>query len=316
VAQIAAHMAELRPAFRRPFGSPRATASVEEVVPSAACFSQQDAGTAKLTGGALRAAVWTETDPTNASAVCMHLVVINAALEATKIFRATLNSSALHGRTNLKAIRMFAEGPTLNVSQGVITADFIGPGQTAIYRIGCEAPAADATNLAHPLMRVTPSGDEGGTADAPVSAWTVLPAVLPPGGDFSHAAYDARLSVMVDTAVQVAPARHSLRINVPSDAPVVFPLPGAQLVPTEPTFAPKDHRTQVGDKMVGVSTTLPGGQAFKVTLSLQASPCGANITLLGGAWTVTNATCLKDTRGFVRSHAIYCRQALRLGSHS
>jgi hypothetical protein len=98
--------------------------------------------------------VWTEVSPSNASAVCAHLVVINAALEATLPFRATLTGvPGSAGRSGLKAIRMFTAGPTLNVSSAVLqhgagesrdgnltlAPDLIGPGQTAIYRIGCDS---------------------------------------------------------------------------------------------------------------------------------------------------------------------------------
>ena len=41
---------------------------------------------------------------------------------------------------------------------------------------------------------------------------------------------DDRASAMTDTTVAVAPARHSLRINLPTGKPVVLPLPGQQLV--------------------------------------------------------------------------------------
>jgi hypothetical protein len=40
--------------------------------------------------------------------------------------------------------------------------------------------------------------------------------------------------------------------------------------------------------LVGSSTTLPGGRAFKVTLELQASPCGTRVALMGGGWSVTS----------------------------
>ena len=32
--------------------------------------------------------------------------------------------------------------------------------------------------------------------------------------------------------------------------------------------------------------TLPGGGSFKVSLKLQASPCGTAVTLMGGYWQV------------------------------
>ena len=45
-------MHELRPAFRRPFGSgPRAAVAVETPPPAAGCFAQHDAAVRALAGG-------------------------------------------------------------------------------------------------------------------------------------------------------------------------------------------------------------------------------------------------------------------------
>jgi hypothetical protein len=299
--QIAAHMEELRPSFRRKFGSSqRATVIVENLGEHEGCVVQQhDRGTAALPGGPLRAAVWTELSPSNASAVCAHLVVINAALEATLPFRATLNGvPGSVNRSDLKATRMFTAGPTLNISVSqhnlTLTPDLIGPGQTAIYRIGCDsAMQQNAANLASPLV-------SGGANDPPQSAWSAVPPAAAPGDDFGQGTGDARLTIVPDTSVAVPPARHSLRVNVPSDVVVVLPLPGIHLVPVARKFAPDPQRglAKVGDVLVGSSTTLPGGQAFKVTLELQASPCGTQVALMGGGWSVTSVNCLNDLRGF------------------
>ena len=39
-------------------------------------------------------------------------------------------------------------------------------------------------------------------------------------------------------------------------------------------------------QVVGNFVTLPGGGSFKVSLKLQASPCGTAVTLMGGYWQV------------------------------
>lgn len=301
--QIAAHMEELRPSFRRKFASSskRATVTVEELGQHGGCIVQHDKDTATLPGGPLRAAVWTEANPSNASAVCAHLVVINAALQATLAFRATLSGvPGSAGRSDLKATRMFTAGPTLSVSvsqhggEGLtVTPDLIGPGQTSIYRIGCDSSQPNPANLASPLV-------SGGPNDPPRTSWSVVPPAAAPGDDFGQAPSDTRTTIVVDTAVAVSPARHSLRVNVPSDVAVVLPLPGTHLVPVPRKFAPdpKLGMAKVGDVIVGASTTLPGGQAFKVTVDLQASPCGTQVALMGGGWSVTSVDCLNDLRGF------------------
>jgi hypothetical protein len=301
--QIAAHMEELRPSFRRKFASSskRATVTVEELGQHGGCIVQHDKDTATLPGGPLRAAVWTEANPSNASAVCAHLVVINAALQATLAFRATLSGvPGSAGRSDLKATRMFTAGPTLNVSvsqhggEGLtVTPDLIGPGQTSIYRIGCDSSQPNPANLASPLV-------SGGPNDPPRTSWSVVPPAAAPGDDFGQAPSDTRTTIVVDTAVAVSPARHSLRVNVPSDVAVVLPLPGTHLVPVPRKFAPdpKLGMAKVGDVIVGASTTLPGGQAFKVTVDLQASPCGTQVALRGGGGSVTSVDCLNDLRGF------------------
>ena len=54
--------------------------------------------------GPLRGATWTKSTPGNASAVCLHVVVINTALSATYAFRANISGANLG--TQLVASRM------------------------------------------------------------------------------------------------------------------------------------------------------------------------------------------------------------------
>jgi hypothetical protein len=195
-AAAARQMHELRPAFRRRFGSlqeKRATVAVKVATPGGDCFAQHDVATADQPGGPLRAAVWTEAAPAgNASAVCAHIVVINTALTATYAFIATLDwPEQQKQEQQLTAVRLFAAGPTLNVSSsGILGADFIAPGATNVYRIGCasEVQAAPVPNLANPLVAGLTN-----FRGVPSPGW---PAVTVPeaGPDlFSHAVYDYRL---------------------------------------------------------------------------------------------------------------------------
>lgn len=84
-------------------------------------------------------------------------------MQATLAFRATLSdgpfkfdgSSSADGNLPLTAARLYAPGPILNISQdGQLSPDFISPGQTNIYRIGCNdvLSALDPNNLALPLV--------------------------------------------------------------------------------------------------------------------------------------------------------------------
>ena len=65
--------------------------------------------------------------------------------------------------------------------------------------------------------------------------------------------------------------------------------------------------TRVGDKVVGSCLTIPGGSAFKVTLLLQAQPCGTAVTLMGGHWQITNVV---DREGALDATGTYSGQPL------
>jgi hypothetical protein len=305
-ATYARQSAELRPAFRRKFASaPRPRIAIE--MPSGdgasgSCLTQHTA--AKTPGGPLRAAVWTEVTPGNASAVCGYVVVINTALDATLAFRATLSGGPFNAGVfdgDLTAARLYAPGPTLNVSRdGGMSLDFIAPGQTNIYRIGCTVecdPASGAggrppigcepANLATPLVS---------TATPPTAGWSVSSYVqtYDPAVRFSHARVDPRLHARADNSVRAAPARHSLRVNVPTAEGALLPFRGQRLFPNyvgpwglEPGWAGKTATP--GDKSGGGSMALPGGRAFRVELLLQASPCGTAVTLMGGGWRILHA---------------------------
>eukprot|EP01045_Picozoa_sp_COSAG04_P032635 COSAG04_NODE_6463_length_1322_cov_0.910057_2_plen_267_part_01 len=125
-AKISARMQELRPSFRRPFGSPRPTVHVEEVKQASGCFAPTDAQAQALAGGPLRAAVWSEA--TGGNAICAHLVVVNAGLEAPAVFRA--NISGLSGPVaGLTAARLFEPGASPSISGDCqLNEDWIGPG--------------------------------------------------------------------------------------------------------------------------------------------------------------------------------------------
>jgi hypothetical protein len=282
------------------------------------CLVQHDAASEKLASGPLLAAVWTEHTPGNDTAVCAMVVVINTALTATYAFTGKVSGIAALANNPATADRMFETGASLKVSAaGELAADFIGPGATHVYQIGCANPAADpvpinSTELATPLLHA---------ADVPTPGWAAAQAVFPQSAgtaDIPHAVYDPRLAVFTDTAVAVSPARHSLRFNLPGSSsgkqmPTIIDFPGKQLVPLGPFGKavhwdpePKDM-TRVGDKVVGSCLTIPGGSVFKVTLLLQAQPCGTAVTLMGGHWQITNVV---DREGALDATGTYSGQPL------
>ena len=299
-AKISARMQELRPSFRRPFRSPRPTVRVEEVKQASGCFAPTDAQAQALAGGPLRAAVWSEA--TGGNAICAHLVVVNAGLEAPAVFRA--NISGLSGPVaGLTAARLFEPGAPPSISgDGQLSEDYIGPGAVNIYRIGCSEHEQAATNLATPLFAAPePIPLASATTVLPKPAWSVWPWS---DDNPMSAAYDSRLSVVSDTSVAVSPARHSLRLNVPTGQPVILALPGKQLVPDGP-WATNMHwkpstPVKPGDRVVGTSVVLPGSSSWNVSVLVQASPCGTSIALVSGGWRVTESTdrdMEEDTRG-------------------
>lgn len=298
-ATISSHMHEIRPSFRRPFGSPPASVHVQEVNQLGGCFKQSDAQAQALLAGPLRAAIWNELrfsdENASATSICAHLVVVNAGLQAPVVFRA--NVSGLGNVAGLTATRLFEPGSSLNISEdGQLSDDWARPGGVNVYRIGgCQGTAADVKgmqhNLATPLF-AAPSRIPLASASTvlPRPAWSVWP-WSDDDPIFEH--YDSRLSVMTDTAVSVYPARHSLRFNVPTTQPVILPVPGKQLVEGGPWHTNMRWKpttpVKTGDRVVGTSIVLPGGRNFHVSLMVQASPCGVSVALMSGSWRVSSS---------------------------
>ena len=279
---------------------PSATATVEEVLPAAGCFDQRSSPPPPFAegwrnpfwaGGRLRAKVFPELPVADTGQVCAHLVVVNLQTDAATVFRARLGGPAFSQSSfvNMTAVRMFAQGATMSVSDdGVVSDDWIGPGATNIYRLGnCTPPAPRLTNLATPPINyvilpntvsvATPGVNWGGPEN-----W---------GGVSSGG---QTISATTDTAVALAPFRHSLRLNLVNGRAVTIPLPGRQLVkPSTSVWCdPAWHCKQAepGQRVVGASATLPAGKAFHVSLQVQASPCGTTVELMDGDWIVSSST--------------------------
>jgi len=112
---------ELRPSLWRTFGLPAAMVNVSVVDTLSQPNYDQDKN---LVSGTLRAAAWVESNKGNASALCAHFVVINTALTATTAFTAQLSGDAFAlfsvkgGSRKFRAVRLFDNGPFLNISSG------------------------------------------------------------------------------------------------------------------------------------------------------------------------------------------------------
>jgi hypothetical protein len=142
-------------------------------------------------------------------------------------------------------------------------------------------------NLANPLTRSIHIDIDDNAANWDVKHLTV---VQPPHGE-----YDARFNTLPDTAVSLPPARHSLKINIPTGgSPTVIALPGRQLVHAEKLYLPPRNQIQLGDAIYGQSATVPHGRSFNVSLALQASPCGTKVELMSGHWTTTEYVVAAD----------------------
>ena len=223
--------------------------------------------------------LWEEL-PAAPATFCAHVTVINSDTTAYSHFEFLIAGRKPPAGDALKAKRIFTPGITVNVSTAAGSADpawlpardFIAPGMTNLYRIGCDLATADPDNLAtNPTM------------EAPALA-------AMPG--WSQAAYgDAEplVTVKSDTAV-AAEGRHSAKITIPSAKPIVFPLGGHQMVkpPADASWGSK-HAPPAGTKVFGSSVVLAPG-TYEVRLSVQASPPGTTIEIMEGYWSVRNGT--------------------------
>lgn len=149
---------------------------------------------------------------------------------------------------------------------------WLAPSETGIYRIGCQAhhPPANSTNIAEP--------DTESPALRSVAGWST------PG----FGGVDALVKIVSDTAIAKI-GRHSTRVQLPSAVPLVLPFPGKQLVPppglvhfgmNETVKVPR------GYPQIANSVTLLPGRTYHVSVSVQATPPGTTIELMGGLWRI------------------------------
>ena len=178
--------------------------------------------------------------------------------------------------------------------------------------MGCDAPPAAAANLVKggSFDSPPPPAEPGAVAfpnmaDDASSGWSAASYGAPKaaaGGTGGHD--DPRVRFQSDTAVSFD-GRHSLRIIVPTAAPLVFSLPGQQLVKDgHPGWCELDSGctgAKVGDIVIGSSMTLPGGRSYAVSFQAQATPCGAVVEVMHGGWNVTSAGKVRNVEDDVRA---------------
>lgn len=287
---------ELAPSYRGEFGAHPTPLSVSHTIDAVACQRPR----AVDTEDTLRVAAWEE--PAAAPATfCAHVIAVNADASSPRLFSFTLHGSeppiTANASMAVQAYRLFGAGAAVNVTppgggSWQAATDWIAPAATNIYRIGCEPPPAQPTNLA-----TNPSFE--------------LPALSPAWGQGSYGGDDPRVMMLTDTAVAVD-GRHSLRVVVPSVKPLVLPLPGKQLVPN-PTAASwgSTDVPAVGTHVFGRSVTLLAGHTYDVSLSVQASPAGTTVELLDGYWTVQNGSTVREAEPDIK--AAYVQRSV-LGS--
>lgn len=127
----AAQVEQLMPSFTAPFGSVHPMASVM----SAKCLRTS---TSAECAYPIRVRAWRE--PCNhTSDLCVHVIVVNTALDSPVQFQLAIDGLGLNDATN--ATRLFDAGYNTTVSPHGALMDFASPGESMVYEIGCHEAA-------------------------------------------------------------------------------------------------------------------------------------------------------------------------------
>lgn len=289
--QVAQQIHELAPSLRQVFGFPRLHLNLSTLDGDCHNELRPDVAADGLPGGALRGEAFTERtlDP---GGFCAHIVVVNTAMSAL-VFQASLGGPAWEALANKSkaavAFRLFTLasiprwGRSLNISStGTIEPDWIGPGQTQIYQVGCSDPDSDWAPGGGPAAPVLPGnlvlhGSMEAQATRAVPGWMLLGSAPDQPIPSNQ---DTRAMLVSDTAV-AADGRHSLRIVVPTPEPLVFGLSGG--VGGGARYWSWPTHT------VGNSVVLRASHSYNVTLAVQASPVGTRVELVMGHWDTESA---------------------------
>eukprot|EP01052_Picozoa_sp_SAG31_P020758 SAG31_NODE_1575_length_7841_cov_3.083958_3_plen_721_part_00 len=207
----------------------------------------------------LRARAFSE-DVAGSTEVCIHVIILNTdnSFEAVQL---QLTFSGLPSK--IEAVLPFegnADRRVLLVN-GLLN-DTVAPDSTNVYRLGCSVATPDGSNLSP-----NPSFEEpfllGG-----ITAWSGGRAGW--WGDDGH---DSRARLYTDTT-EPHHGRYSLRINVPSSAPLT--IPWAQ------DCSPHCNADSDGFRMLANTT-------YTIQLWARSEPPGMHVQVVAGAWALDRA---------------------------
>jgi hypothetical protein len=283
--QIAQQIHELAPSLRQEFGLPKLHLILSTLDGDCPRLNP-DAVADMRPGGALRGEAFTER-AREPGGFCAHIVVVNTAMSAS-VFQAHLGGPAWTRLTNKSkaaiAFRMFTLasipkwGRSLNVSaNGTVDADWIAPGQTQIYQVGCADPDSDWAPGGDPSAPALPGnlvhdGSMEAQATHAVPGWMLLG--FAPNQPIPYN-QDPRAMLVSDTAV-AADGRHSLRVVVPTPESLVFGLSGG--------VGGGARYWSWPERVAGNSVLLRERRSYNVTMAVQASPVGTQVELMTGHW--------------------------------
>ena len=156
----AAQVEQLMPSFTASFGSVHPLASVI----SAKCLRPSAHTVVNECADPIRVRAWRELC-NQTSELCVHVIVVNIALDTPVRFQLNIAGLGLRAATN--ATRLFDAEYNTTVSQQGSLADYAGPGESLIYEIGCHEAAPK--QLSAPTFPDVNDGQPPGIAG--VSPW-------------------------------------------------------------------------------------------------------------------------------------------------
>ena len=215
---------------------------------------------------------------------CVHVVVVNSLTNTSVRFSAVVKglSTPLVGwkrpcdcsrQLLCCAKRLFVPGPSLPISaSGMLAEDVIGPAEVAHYRIGCAVAATNAANMVRNPSFEETGGDSTSARPSPAVSDDILIGKKVWEVPRMVDGHDYRASLTTDTTVAYS-GRHSLKVQVPTSTPFVFALSGKNNL----CNAPSGRSTET-------SVRLRRGNAYNVSMHVQASPAGTKLAIMRGSW--------------------------------
>jgi hypothetical protein len=131
----AAQVEQLMPSFTAPFGTVQHPLAS---VTSAKCLRPSAHAVINECADPIRGRAWRELC-NQTRELCVHVIVVNIALDSPVQFQVTIDGLGLTAATN--ATRLFDAAYNTTVSQQGALEDYAGPGESLIYEIGCHESA-------------------------------------------------------------------------------------------------------------------------------------------------------------------------------